>query len=312
VADPKAERGAWKMHFEKVSADEGLVQERVWQNIPKHPRQQWMGEDPTEEEMTKALRCMQEGKAGGDDDALVEYIKHGGERLKQEVFRIVQEMWREAAYAEKGKEGERWPKEWKIALQVPLWKKKGDRKDKNTWRGITLLSVGSKLLARVVSARTQKWSEPWQREDQDGFRKGRGVDDTTQVTRRLVDETMCSEEATPMVMSFYDIEKAYPRVCRAALWQLMASMGADDRFIAVCKALHEATEVAVKVHGGVSDRYTPARGLREGCPSSPPLFNVYHYGVMTDFEQRRAEAATDENRTPGVEWDVLIDGSLHR
>ena len=41
-----------------------------------------------------------------------------------------------------------WPEEWCIGLVVPLWKRKGNKKDKNTWRGITLLSVGSKLLAQ--------------------------------------------------------------------------------------------------------------------------------------------------------------------
>ena len=59
---------------------------------------------------------------------------------------------------------------------IPLWKKyKGDKSDKTTWRGVTLLSVGSKLLARVVADRTQKWSEAWLHEAQAGLRKGRGV-----------------------------------------------------------------------------------------------------------------------------------------
>ena len=32
---------------------------------------------------------------------------------------------------------------------VSLWKQKGDRADKQTWRGVTLLSVGTKVLARI-------------------------------------------------------------------------------------------------------------------------------------------------------------------
>ena len=43
-----------------------------------------------------------------------------------------------------------WAEDWFVGL-VALWKRKGNKKDKNTWRGITLLSVGSKLLARVVA-----------------------------------------------------------------------------------------------------------------------------------------------------------------
>ncbi len=68
--------------------------------------------------------------------------------------------------------------------------KKGSRLDKNTYRGITLLFVGSKLLARVVATRIAVWSEAFICEQQSGFRKGRGVDDASQVFRRVVEEVM--------------------------------------------------------------------------------------------------------------------------
>eukprot|EP00969_Alexandrium_andersonii_P107415 4738442-Alexandrium_andersonii.AAC.1 len=70
-------------------------------------------------------------------------------------------MWAAAASSGEGTEAHEWPEEWKVGVTVPLWKRKGKQSDRNTWRGITLLSVGSKLLARVVAARLQRWREPW-------------------------------------------------------------------------------------------------------------------------------------------------------
>ena len=64
----------------------------------------------------------------------VEYLKYGGAALREEVFRIVKLMWGKAASADEGQEAAEWPEEWCIALQVPLWKKKGKKEDKNTWR----------------------------------------------------------------------------------------------------------------------------------------------------------------------------------
>ena len=122
--------------------------------------------------------------------------------------RMVQEAWD----SEDGTEGENLPKEWKVGLTVPLWKRKGDREDKNTWRGVTLLSVGSNVLARVVASRISKWSESWIAEQQSGFRKGRGTDDTLQVLRRMAEE-MNKQADDWYIMAFFDIEKAYPRVC---------------------------------------------------------------------------------------------------
>ena len=47
----------------------------------------------------------------------------------------------------------------------PAVEKKGKKDDNNMWRGVTLVSVGTKPLARVASERAARWSEVWQRED---------------------------------------------------------------------------------------------------------------------------------------------------
>ena len=83
-------------------------------------------------------------------------------------------------------------------------------------------------------------------------------------------------------MSFHDIEKAYPRVCRGALWDLLLKWGCDSSLLRV---IH-------RVHGGISQVFVLERGPREGCPSSPVLFNIYHAAVMLDFRSRRKEAAS--------------------
>ena len=290
----------------------GRVNPRARNNIQKAEKgEKWTGEDPTKEEVEAAITKMGVGKAGGDDEVLAEHLKYGGAACQEEVVRIVQTMWRRAAHAEETREADGWPGEWTLAIQVPLWKSKGDRNDKNTWRGVTLLSVGAKVLARVVADRVQKWMTPWRREDQMGFMSGRGTDDAHQVSRRIAEETAKGKNGSGnVVISMYDIEKAYPRVCRNALWDLMRRWGCDDRLVAVCRALHDHTRVVVRVHGGVSSEYMPERGLREGCPTSPPLFTAYHTAVMNDYEIRRRQAAELSGHTPGIKWTVQIDGKL--
>ena len=69
--------------------------------------------------------------------------------------------------------------------------------------------------------------------------------------------------------------------------------------LAILKALHEHTAYAVKMHGDVSEKWTPDRGLREGCPSSLVLFNMYHDGVMKDFRAQREAEAKEKGLHPG-------------
>ena len=84
-------------------------------------------------------------------------------------------MWNKASESEDGSEAQERPEDWKIGLVVPLWKKKGNKKDNNTYRGITLLSAGSNPLARAVATRLGSWSEGFIHESHCDFRKGRGV-----------------------------------------------------------------------------------------------------------------------------------------
>ncbi len=68
----------------------------------------------------------------------------------------------------------------------------------------------------------------------------------------------------------------------------------------------------VKVHSGLSSRWRPKRGLREGRPSSPPLFEIYHDGVMQDFRVRRKRKAEELDVEPGLKWNYKVDGRIKK
>ena len=144
------------------------------------------------------------GKAAGEDEVTAELLKFGGDNLWEAVVRVCREQWMLLTEAAPGAEVV-WPEERCIGLVVPLWKRKGNKKDKNTWRGITLLSVGSKLLARVVATRLRSWFDSHLGLHQFGFRRGKGVDDALQITRRLVEEVATSVDGSE------GIELVFPR-----------------------------------------------------------------------------------------------------
>ena len=234
-------------------------------NVPFYsPMDAVWGNAPAPNELHAALRQMSLGKAAGEDGVTAELLKFGGPNLWEQVVKVCREQWLLLTEAAPGEEVS-WPAEWCIGLVVPLWKRKGNKKDKNTWRGITLLSVGSKLLARVVATRLRSWFDGHLGLHQFGFRKGKGVDDALQITRRLVEEVATSSgDHEGVELSFHDIEKAYPRVCRSALWDLLSRWGCDSALLRVIQMLHGGTFYKVRIHGVLSKEFVLERGLGSG------------------------------------------------
>ena len=94
---------------------------------------------------------MKNSKAAGVDGFLAEFYKYGPDELRDEINSCVRQMWQNAKSAVAWQEAADWRgKLEQRAGHTTIWKQRGDKAGKSTWRGITLLSVGSKLIARVV------------------------------------------------------------------------------------------------------------------------------------------------------------------
>lgn len=313
--NPFGEAQSWRHHFRNIQNGAVPVADRVWRNIPQVSHTaNWMMDTPTIPELQKALSQMKIGKAPGDDGVTVEMLKWAPIAIQTQVFSFVQQLWDQTLKAHPDALTDTWPTEWLQATVIPLWKNKPPKSNKNNWRGVVLLSVGSKLLARIVASRIQAFTETIMDEEQQGFRRNRSVDDVLQISRRLAEE-ISQAKGIPnqqIHLTLYDIEKAYPRINREALWEIMTRKGIPTGFIQICQGLHDHTMFHVRISGSTSTKYEADRGLREGCPSSPPLFNLYHAAVMTDFRQRRKRTAEDHNLEPGIPWKTIVDGKLKR
>ena len=158
-------------------------------------------------------------------------------------------------------------------MVVPLYKMKGDREDPGNYRGVCLLSLGSRIIARICANRLMEWAEGRGAldDEQQGFRRGRATTDATQMMFRLQEDMEDLRKRTVggvlddgevVAARLLDLRKAYPRVNKPALWRLLQRYGIDGNFLTTLQGLHEATEYCVRGKEGVSEEWLPERGLR--------------------------------------------------
>ena len=112
-----------------------------------------------------------------------------------------------------------------IGLIIPLYKKKGDRKDSNNYRGITLLSCVGKLFTTVLNERLKAYCESNNiiNENQAGFRTKHSTTDHIFSFKMLLDLMFNSKQK--LFCAFVDYEKAFDTVWRDGLWRKLDMCG---------------------------------------------------------------------------------------
>jgi hypothetical protein len=265
-----------------------------------------LDEVPSREEILTQMKKMKDSAPGGDGVRLI-YLREGGEMLTERLVLTIRFMFMNPH--------DTWEESLKTGLVIPLHKK-GDRDDPNKYRGVCLLAMASRITARIMAERIRLWSEALGLldDDQSGFRKGRSTADVTQIMVRIQEDTVdlkrrleeqgeAIADGEEPVARLLDLRKAYPRVNRPALWGMLVKYGIGERALRILKDLHESTMYRIKGREGESEPWLPERGLREGCPSSPGLFNVYHQGVMRSAAKSRKRKAGEMGEEFGINFN---------
>ncbi len=84
-------------------------------------------------------------------------------------------------------------------------------------------------------------------EEQGGFRKGRGCVDKIFAMKRLVERYLGKDKK--LYDAFMDLEKAYDRVDREALWSVLRIYGVGGQLVKGIHAFYKEANACVRMEG---------------------------------------------------------------
>ena len=258
---------------------------------------------PASEEIMKEMAKMKDS-APREDGIRIGFIKKASKEIQEVVVLKVKDMWNTSATL--------WEEPLKVGVIISLFKK-GDKSDPNTYRGICVLHILSRVLGRTLATRIRVWAEEINLldENQAGFGKGRSTADATQIVICIQEDSLIlqnalDEQSEPRDNSeqpqayLLDLKKAYPRVRKPILWKILDKLKMPRSVISKLQDLYEFTEYKVRGHERDTSSFFPQRGLREGCPTSPVIFNIFHQAVMRVATEMRKEKANEKGLDVGI------------
>ena len=196
-----------------------------------------LSRDLTWGEVSSAIKKLKNGKAAGWDNLVAEVLKNEC-CIKKFLFHLYEVCWKFCVT----------PSEWRRGIIHPIPKSVSkDLRCPMSYRGISLLSVPYK--ASIMNGRLTAWLEEESviHEAQNGFRKERSCLEHIFVISNLVDTR--KRMGLDTFACFVDFQKAYDRVNRAYLWQKLISVGVQEKFVQMIKAMYSGTSSCVRVNG---------------------------------------------------------------
>ena len=106
-----------------------------------------------------------------------------------------------------------------------------------------------------------------------GFRMGRRTEDNLFMLERMIEMAKVRKDC--LFAAFIDMEKAYDRVNRKKLFEVMRGYGVQGILVDVIERIYSGSMVKFELESIMTAWCNSESGVRQGCPLSPLLFNIY-------------------------------------
>ena len=278
---------AWAQHFEDIFSDTAVsnfdeqfktvIDEKIFEiNSRSFDDEDTHLDGPvTVSEISELCLKLKNGKAGGIDNITYEHLKYGGRTLHEHLsnlFNLVIKF-------------EFIPREWKQGCIITLYKGGNkQRKDPNSYRGITLLPVVFKLFENVISHRISDIleSDDFPCRQQMAYQKSLSSLHTSFNLQECIFYIL--EYGDNVIVIFLDSAKAFDTVWHNGLLFKLYEIGIRGKCWRLFRKIYEEMESCVLVNGVKSRLFTVKRGIRQGSALSAKLYLVFINGLLKQVE----------------------------
>ena len=214
------------------------------------------------EEVEKALKNTQMGKAPGEDGITTEMLKTLESFGVEKLTDLYNDIYATGII----------PEELLRSIYITL-PKQPRATDCSNYRTISLMPHTLKIFLKIIQARIGNKIDREVGETQFGFRPGSGTREGIFFINIMAQKHI--EINQDLYTCFIDYSKAFDRVHHDQLITCLERIGIDGKDIRIIANLYWYQKAAIRIDNELSPFTNIQRGVRQGCVLSPYLFNIY-------------------------------------
>ncbi|XP_050471575.1 golgin subfamily A member 6-like protein 22 [Bombus huntii] len=274
IVDEEIREEEWKNHFMETLEGTENKEDRRTEGRREEEESKEEREDNIEKaEVIFQIRKLKEKESTGQDGLENEVWKYASKEVGEALWVMLGKIWN----------GNGIPEDWRKGVICPIYKR-GDKGAVKSYRGVTIMDTAYKIYAGILDERLKVEIEDKLVESQFGFRKGRGVIDAVYVLNYIIDKQLSGERGKQSAY-FADLKSAFDRVNRKKLGEIMRRMGVNEKLTRRIEEIYEDTKNVVRIRNNNTEEFWTVRGVRQGCPLSPTLFNIYVAGLEEEMRK---------------------------
>ncbi|KAK1570145.1 hypothetical protein QYE76_027234 [Lolium multiflorum] len=235
----------------------------IWENAEKldDRDREILSRRFTEQEVKNVVDLMEKNKAAGPDGFPIEFYQACWDIIKEDIMAVFHDLHAHKIDLASINYG--------VITLIP----KGDDADRiQKFRPICLLQVLFKIITKTLTIRVTPVMEKLLSNHQTAFIKGRYITDGVMLLQEVLRESKFRKQQG--VVLKIDFEKAYDKVNWSFLFDCCQQKGFSNSWLDWIKKVVTNGTLSVKVNDNVGPYFASCKGVRQGDPFAPFLFNM--------------------------------------
>jgi hypothetical protein len=180
------------------------------------------------------------------------------------------------------------PKSWGQGLTILIYKK-GATDLPESFRPITLQSIPYKILSSILRSRITNFlmvNKLVNTTIQKGFwPRSNGVTEHTSMLSHMLEDAKRHHRS--MVVTLLDLRNAFGEVSHSLIFSALSMHNIPPQIINFISNIYQSASVSISVNNSISSNISVSRGVLQGDPCSPLLFNICFNTLVHTINQEK-------------------------